>query len=143
VLDGTALCDSRPSDDRGVLDPRPDRQALNARKVRVRYGPNLLFTAVGAMNGSAWYFGPVAMNVTLSAPALEKGKRLVDYIAGIQDTLDGSSGCEFTYLPIVFEDDCQVVGGRSRFVKTEKVCYEVEVEFMSNGPNRDTMGPKC
>jgi len=42
------------------------------------------------------------------APGFEKGKGLVDYVGGIEDTLDGSHGFTFTYLPIVFQDDCQV-----------------------------------
>jgi hypothetical protein len=99
--------------------------------------------AIAAMNGRAWFFGPVAMNVALSAPSFEEGKTLLDYVSGIEDTLDGSSGCEFTYLPIVFEDDCQVCDGRIRFIKTENIFYEVEIEFMSNQLNRTNTEPIC
>jgi hypothetical protein len=91
------------------------------------------------MSGRAWYFGPVAMSITLSAPSFENGKKLLDYVDGIQDALDGSSGCEFTYLPIVFEDDCQVVDGRSRFIETEDISYEVVIDFLSNRLNRNNM----
>jgi len=86
--------------------------------------------ATRAMNGRARYFGPVAMSVTLSAPCLEEGKRLLDYVSGIQDTLDGSSGRQFTYLPIVFQDDCQVVEGRCAFIKAQRVSYTVEIQFL-------------
>ena len=83
------------------------------------------------MKGRAWYFGPIEMNVTLLAPSFEKeGKVLIDYVAGIQDTLDGSSGREFTYLPIVFEDDCQAKVGHAKFVKTKKIHYKIKIKFM-------------
>lgn len=86
--------------------------------------------AISAMNGRAWYFGPVGINFILYAPEMEKNKRLNDYAAGIEDTLDGSSGCEFTYLPIVFEDDCQVVRLETKFVKADDIRYQIEVEFL-------------
>ena len=86
--------------------------------------------AITAMKGRAWYFGPIETNVILSAPSFERGKVLLDYAAGIEDTLDGSSGCEFTYLPIVFEDDCQVAVGHAKFVKTKKIHYKIEIQFL-------------
>ena len=86
--------------------------------------------AISDMKGRAWYFGAIEMNVTMSAPSFEKGKVLLDYISGIEDTLDGSSGYEFTYLPIVFEDDCQVFQERCKFVKTKKIAYKVEIKFL-------------
>jgi hypothetical protein len=86
--------------------------------------------ATTAMNGRAWYFGPVAMSVTLWAPCFQEGKRLLDYSSGIGDTLDGSSGPDFTCLPIVFQDDCQVAVCRSAFVKAERVSYKVEIQFL-------------
>jgi hypothetical protein len=64
--------------------------------------------ATAAMAGRAWVFGPVAVNITLLGRSND-GASLVDYMAGVMDTLDGGSGPTFTYLPIVFEDDCQVV----------------------------------
>jgi len=94
--------------------------------------------ATAAMNGRSWYFGPVAVSVTLLAPSFEEGKTLLDYVSGIEDTLDGSSGPQFTYLPIVFEDDCQVVSYRDISIKTKKkISYKVEIEFLSNRLNRD------
>ena len=82
------------------------------------------------MDGRAWYFGAIAINLILYAPEMEKKKSLNDYDGGIFDTLDGSSGCQFTYLPIVFEDDCQVVRGKHKFVKANDIRYQVEVEFL-------------
>jgi len=48
----------------------------------------------------------------------------------IGDTLDGSSGDQFTYLPIVFEDDCQVASVKSVFQKSEDTWYALEISFM-------------
>ena len=96
--------------------------------------------ATAAMDGRAWYSGPVAMSVTLSAPSFETGKRLLDYIDGIADTLDGSSGCQFTYLPIVFEDDCQVVDGHSKFIRAQEVSYKVEIVFLDNRVDKGDSG---
>lgn len=55
--------------------------------------------ATAAMAGRAWVFGPVAVNITLLGPS-NGGSSLVDYMGGVMDTLDGSSGPTFTYLPI-------------------------------------------
>ena len=75
--------------------------------------------AINAMAKRAWHFGPVEINFTLFAPEFEKNKSLSDYDGGIADTLDGSSGRDFTYLPIVFEDDCQIVISHSKICKTQ------------------------
>jgi len=53
------------------------------------------------------------------------------------DTLDGSSGFTFTYLPIVFEDDSQVCSYSNKFVETEDASYVIEIEFL--GDNTDTV----
>ena len=46
------------------------------------------------------------------------------------DTLDGSSGFTFTYLPIVFEDDCQVSLGRSMWLPASFINYTVVIGFL-------------
>lgn len=84
--------------------------------------------ATKVMAGRRWYDGPVRMEFTLYAPKLDK--RLLDYVAGVEDTLDGSHGCEFTYLPIVYQDDCQICSIEYRFVEAEEVRYVVEVVFL-------------
>ena len=68
----------------------------------------------------------------MHAPAFEKNKALLDYVGGVMDTLDGSHGVEFTYLPIVYEDDCQVAAGMSRFVEDESIWYEVSIVFLED-----------
>jgi hypothetical protein len=85
--------------------------------------------ATRAMAGRAWYFGPVRLHLTVFGPSSLDRWRLNDYLGGIADTLDGSSGRTFTYLPIVFEDDCQVCDVRTRWVKSSKDSYRIQVTF--------------
>jgi hypothetical protein len=82
--------------------------------------------AIAAMAGRAWVFGPVAVNITLLGPSND-GSSLVDYMGGVMDTLDGSSGPTFTYLPIVFEDDCQVVRSEVKLQDHPTSKYIIEV----------------
>jgi len=82
------------------------------------------------MDGMAWYFGPVQIYFTLYAPELTAKRTLSDYLGGIEDTLDGSSGDQFTYLPIVFEDDCQVASVNSVLQKSDDTWYTLEISFM-------------
>jgi hypothetical protein len=81
------------------------------------------------MNGRKWYDGPIEMNLEVHAPSMEKNIDLNDYIGGVMDTLDGSHGPSFTYLPVVYQDDCQVALGRHRFIKSSKVFYLLEIVF--------------
>ncbi len=83
--------------------------------------------AIKVMGGRAWYDGAVKLDLTLYAPSLDRN--LSDYIGGIEDTLDGSHGMTFTYLPIVFQDDCQVSCIDAKFVKSDETSYSIEIEF--------------
>lgn len=85
-----------------------------------------------AMNGRAWSHEPIKMDFILYAPAFEEGKNLNDYIGGIMDTLDGSSGGSFTYLPVIFEDDCQIATGHSSIVNSVDVKYSLCFEVLDN-----------
>jgi hypothetical protein len=62
------------------------------------------------------------------APALERD--LLDYVGGVMDALDGSHGPGFTYLPIVYQDDCQVVLGDFHHVRSDETRYELELGFL-------------
>ena len=84
--------------------------------------------AARIMAGRRWYDGPVAMKLTLRSNTLDKP--LVDYCGGVMDSLDGSHGDTFTYLPIVVQDDCQICSGESEFVKDSESSYTVEITFM-------------
>lgn len=89
--------------------------------------------AIAAMNGRAWYFGPINLDLTIYAPALHAGRSLADYMGGVMDTLGGSSGVTFTYLPVVYQDDCQVFGGRNCFQEVSEEYYEIDIQFMRSG----------
>lgn len=87
---------------------------------------------IKAMNGRAWSHAPIRMDLSLYAPGFEKKRSLLDYIAGIEDTLDGSSGFSFTYLPIIFEDDCQICDGQGSLIKSKKIKYLVRIEILED-----------
>jgi hypothetical protein len=88
--------------------------------------------AMDQMAGRAPYRGPVRIEFVMHAPEFEKNRNLTDYYDGISDTLDGSHGETFTYLPIVYEDDCQIVDFKSQFLKDDRVWYELKIEFLDN-----------
>jgi hypothetical protein len=106
------------------------------QSIRNRRHPNhdafraLRAAAIRAMDGRAWYFGAIAMRFELFAPALPRGLRLIDFAAGIEDTLDGSSGCTFTFLPIVFEDDCQVCAFESVITESPHTKYRLTIRSL-------------
>lgn len=109
----------------------------NRKSIRNRNHPRhgdfkaLRNAASKAMEGRAWTFGPVRLDLTVYAPSLPPGASLLDYLGGVMDTLDGSSGDTFTFLPIVYEDDCQVVTSTMRVVESEPVRYTVGVTFLA------------
>ena len=82
------------------------------------------------MCGRAWYFGAIRMDFALFAPGFERGLILLDYAAGIEDTLDGGHGPGFTYLPIIYQDDCQICDGVHRLVRARRTHYTVAIEFL-------------
>lgn len=82
------------------------------------------------MSGRARYAGPVALDLEINASKLDSGRNLLDYESGVMDTLDGSHGATFTYLPIVYEDDAQVVSIQGRIVDAPKESYRLRLEFL-------------
>lgn len=84
--------------------------------------------AANAMNGRMWCNGAVGIKLTVSAPKLQKG--LTEYMGGIMDTLDGSHGYTFTYLPIVYQDDCQVTDSEAEFIESKEVKYQLVITFL-------------
>jgi hypothetical protein len=97
---------------------------------------------IAAMDGRAWSYAPIRMDLTLYAPAFERKRTLLDYIAGVEDTLDGSSGFTFTYLPIVFEDDCQICSWSSRLIKSNKTKYALRVRIMKEPQQNTPVDPE-
>ena len=83
-----------------------------------------------AMGGRAWSFGPIQLDFDLYTPGLEQNLRILDYEAGIYDTLDGSHGSHFTYLPIVYNDDCQIVASENRLRSAQTTRYKIVVTFL-------------
>ena len=85
--------------------------------------------AIAAMSGRAWVSGPLELHLTIFGPERTAGPTLVDYLGGVMDSLDGSSGQTFTYLPIVSEDDCQVRKAEVQWAASAEDKYLVEVFF--------------
>ena len=83
-----------------------------------------------SMDGRARYLGPVKMDIEIHGPQDAWDKSLLDYVGGISDTLDGSAGPTFTFLPIVYQDDCQIVGGQWSFIEADSTRYMVKVTFL-------------
>jgi hypothetical protein len=95
-------------------------------------------SAISAMKSRKWYDGPIEMNLTLYAPEFEKNKSLNAYVGGIMDTLDGSHGQYFTYLPVVYQDDCQITHGRHRFIESTEPSYELKIVFLEYKEIKET-----
>jgi hypothetical protein len=102
---------------------RNPRNRIHDRFLRLRE------CATKAMNGQRWSDSSVSLRISIYAPSLEKGKQVIEYVGGIMDTLGGSHGQYFTYLPIVYQDDAQVSVLTHRFRKSAKTHYVVKVEF--------------
>lgn len=100
----------------------------NPRHKRHQHFRDLRTAAIVAMSGRARYLGPIELNVVICAPSLDMS--LLDYMSGILDTLDGSHGPSFTYLPIVYQDDCQIVSSKFGFRKSQNTSYRLEVFFL-------------
>jgi len=84
--------------------------------------------ATAVMSQRECYSGPIELDISLYAPKPERP--LIDYVGGIQDTLDGSHGPGFTYLPICYQDDCQVAAGHIKFVESVDESYAVRISFL-------------
>jgi len=88
--------------------------------------------AAEAMAGRAWSHEAIGLDLEVHAPNLEAGRALVDYVGGIMDALDGSHGPRFTYLPVAYNDDCQVCAGASQFHQSQDEWYAVRIRFLAN-----------
>lgn len=84
--------------------------------------------AIKAMNGHAWSHGKVRVNLEIHCKSGFMQKSPSDYYSGMLDTLGGSHGHHFTYLPIIFNDDHSVVGGVD-IIEYEKTWYRVKIKF--------------
>ena len=103
---------------------RNTRHKINSRFIALRQ------VAMQAMSGRAPYRGAVGLDCVIHAPEFEKNRTATDYFSGIMDTLDGSHGRVFTYLPVVYEDDCQVVSWMNRSHPSASEFYELTIRFL-------------
>lgn len=102
----------------------------NSRSRQYSQFMRLRRVAIAAMAGRARYEGPVELDVRICGPEEARKRSLTDYMGGIMDALDGSHGATFTYLPIVYEDDCQVSDVRAMFRRAAEPSYRVKVVFV-------------
>jgi hypothetical protein len=109
---------------------RNPRSRIHDRFLRLRE------IATKAMNGRKWSDRAVSLALLIYAPSLENGKGIVEYVGGIMDTLGGSHGQYFTYLPIVYQDDAQVHLLALRFRKSVKTHYVVSIQFLGDRASR-------
>jgi hypothetical protein len=100
----------------------------NPKHRRYQRFVDLRSAAIAAMAGKAWYLGPVGLTLKILTPAMEHS--LGDFSGGIADTLDGSHGPSFTYLPIVYQDDCQIVQMRLSQEHSVDASYELVIDFL-------------
>lgn len=116
---------------------RNPRHKIHCRFVALREA------AIRAMDGRAPHRGAVQLHLVMHARQFEPKRSLVDYTGGVMDTLDGSHGASFTYLPVVYEDDCQVCSVRIQLVGGQTEHYEVGVIFLggtTDGPGGPSVG---
>lgn len=122
------------------LEGRPPEKTIG-RSVRNPTSPQrerfmaLRRAAIDAMTGRKWYEGGVRVDLLYLSP--EHGGVIGphDYSGGVLDTIGGSHGFTFIYLPIVYLDDSQVVQSTLRRELAPSERYEVEIEFLRNLPS--------
>ena len=113
------------------LPPRKNR----SRSIRNTTHPyydrfvRLRASAIHAMDGRAPYRGIVGLELTMSCKEQFRWDALTEFMGGVMDTLDGSHGSTFTYLPIVYEDDCQVSMGNIATQPSKDEFYKLKVTF--------------
>lgn len=86
--------------------------------------------ATKAMAGRQWFLGAVRLDFVMFGPEWLRWDIVNEYLGGVMDTLDGSHGPNFTYLPIVYQDDSQVAAGSSLFRRSPESGYTIAIEFI-------------
>lgn len=86
--------------------------------------------ARSAMAGRCWSHSAIELQLKFYGPAAARKRPIDWYLAGVMDCLGGSHGFTFTYLPIVFEDDCQVTASQCEFAEAVEPLYELRVIFL-------------
>jgi hypothetical protein len=112
----------------------PPRKNLS-RSIRNRNsGDNQSFAklraaATSMMNSRSWYSGPIDIELVLLGPHPPTGIALTRYLGGVCDTLGGSHGYTFTFLPIAYEDDCQIEKAVVKARESTYLGYRITVRF--------------
>ncbi len=86
--------------------------------------------ATEAMAGRQWFLGAVGLELLMYGPESLHWLIANEYLGGIMDTLDGSHGNHFTYLPVVYQDDGQVVSTSTNFQIASEHRYRLDVSFI-------------
>lgn len=82
------------------------------------------------MGGRQWFLGAVGLELLMFGPERHHWLVANEYLGGIMDTLDGSHGTHFTYLPIVYQDDSQVALTSTKFQMAPEHRYTLDVSFL-------------
>ncbi len=114
------------------MPPRKQRHRSCRNPAHPHYDRFVLLreAATEAMASRQWFLGAVGLDFIMFGPELLRWDIVNEYLGGIMDTLDGSHGPNFTYLPIVYQDDAQVSAGKSLFRQAPEYSYKLAIEFM-------------
>ena len=113
------------------LPPYKDvsRSLRNRGSPQVQQFVELRTAAAKAMSGRRWWDTAVRLDLVVYWAQVEPPPwRLVDYLGGVMDTLDGSHGPSFTFLPLVYQDDSQICGTSMRIEPAGRTFYEVTLQ---------------
>ena len=89
----------------------------------------LRLAAIEAMAGRKWFEGAVELRLVYRAP---QPGAAPPYLDGIMDTIGGSHGPSFIYLPIVYLDDGQVATWHVNAEIAATESYELDVTFLGS-----------
>ncbi len=85
--------------------------------------------ASNVMDGRSWLDGAVTLEMKIYYIQLDPQMTPNDYLGGVMDTLDGSHGPNFTYLPIIYNDDCQVWNSTVELIQSKENKYDLKIRF--------------
>jgi hypothetical protein len=105
--------------------------------------------AIKAMAGRKWYEGPVQLELLYLSPQNGSVSGQPYYLSGVMDTIGGSHGPSFIYLPVVYLDDGQVVKSGIRREIASMESYVLTIDFLADSlrfypnPTRQTESRGC
>ncbi|MBB5034251.1 hypothetical protein [Prosthecobacter vanneervenii] len=116
------------------LPPRKQRHRSCRNPKHPHYDRFVLLreAATNAMRGRQWFLGTVGLDLLMFGPERLHWLVANEYIGGIMDTLGGCHGTSFTYLPVVYQDDCQVISMSTNFQIESSPRYTLDVSFIQS-----------